>query len=64
MQLVFLECAVQYCISGMTGHVAYNTNGDRQPDFWLWGLEEEDGTFQMIAEIIKVAGITTVVSTE
>ena len=58
-----LGCAAQYFILGMTGHVAYDTNGERQPHYWMWDLSEQDETFEMMTEI-KVTEKTTLVSTE
>ena len=44
------------------GPVHYNDNGDRQPEYWLWGITEHGDSFEIMAEI-NVTETTVLVST-
>ena len=44
------------------GPVNFNGNGDRQPEYWLWGITEDGDSFEVMADI-KVTEIPKLVST-
>ena len=35
----------------MTGNVRFDDNGDRHPNYWLWGLGPHSEKFEFIADI-------------
>ena len=40
------------CLTGISGTVVLDENADRQPDYWLWGLEPFNDEFTMLADIL------------
>ena len=41
----------QYLLAGLTGNVEYDSNGDRQPDYWLWNIGTHSDRYTLVAEI-------------
>ena len=39
------------CVTGATGHVVMDNNGDRHPYYWVWDLRPGDETFHLWTEI-------------
>ena len=47
-----VNCYPLDCITGMSGNVVLDSNGDREPDYWITDMDST-GTFVKIAEILN-----------
>ncbi|KAI0237466.1 hypothetical protein LSAT2_012004 [Lamellibrachia satsuma] len=47
----FRKLATKQSFEGVTGRVVYDSNADRQPNYWLWGIGAGSDEFELMADI-------------